>query len=272
MRLRPLSRFATAALLAGLLALVPAAAAHGPEDVDFGDGSISGLWEDDARTQAGFDNLHYEFGTCGELANELTCAWSVEVVLYSNPKDGCPPVAGSATVVWSSGERSGNGSVDSGPRTVALPPCQGNQLTVAYEYRKTYGPWEGEEPQPWLPTGGGGSFALLPVGVVDTEIRNIVESSPPARPDPMPVPPPALRASPDCRSLFAGGTRYVFAFKGIGCRKAARIASSTRFGDATPNGYRCALKPGGGGRCVREGNPGRFLEWHPPRQRAAKNA
>ncbi len=272
MSTRPLNRLAgaTLATIATALALAAPAFAHGPETVNFSGGSLEGLWEDGARTQMGFENLHFEFDECGKLPNELICTWSIEITLHSGSKEGCPAVAASTTVIWTSDDQSGDGSVDSGVRTIPLPPCQSNSVAVSHSYRKTYGPWEGDEPAPYLDSGGGWSFHLLPLGSRAQMEQNIINASPPAHVGPMPVPPPALRPSPDCRSLLAGTTRFVLVRKGIGCHKAARIASSTRFGDTTPNGYRCMLKPAGGGRCVREGNPAKFLEWHRPRKGPGK--
>ncbi len=274
MRPRSLSRLAATGLLAGLLALALAApaAASGPDDLSFGDGEITGLVVDSGFTEASFQNLHYEADFCGS-PHELTCTWEVWLEVVVDSTKDCPASA-AVPVVWSSSEQAGNGSYDSGPQSFGLQGCKGQVLVVHYEFRKTYGDWGDDPVPPLILTGGGGTSGSVALGyypIAEME-RAVIDASPPAHPEPPPTPPPALRASPDCRSLYAGATRYVFVFRGIGCRKATTIASSTRFGDASPNGYRCALKPAGGGRCVREGNPGKFLEWHRPRRPAAKGA
>lgn len=267
------------ALVLGALALACAAAAPTAvaEDVEFNGGSISGLWEDDAHTQAGFANLHFEFDQCGTQPDELTCVWSIEVVLSTGTRDGCPAVVPAESVLWSSGEQSGNGSVDSGPQSTAPATCQSHQLTVSYEFHKTYGPWEEEEPPPPVRiTGGGGSFPLLPIGLVAETEQRIVDASPAAQPEPMPTSSAKsaahrrLRVSRNCRSLFDGSRRYAFKFRRLGCRKATRLARH-RWSGSTPKGYRCAIRRGGkSGRCASRKNPKRFFAWHPPRRRAAK--
>jgi hypothetical protein len=262
-----------ALLLAATLALTLAAPAQasGPDDVDFGSGGIEGLVVDAGFTQASFQNLHYEFGECGS-PHELTCTWEVRAQLLTASDKDCDPNV-PATEVWSSGPQSGNGSYDSGPLSFDLLGCKGQILALSYEYRTTHGDW-GEDPvPPLIRTGGGGTVAFVHLGYYPLrEAEEIVlNASPAARPAPMPEPPPAWQTSADCRSLFVGTTRYVFAFKGLGCGKALRLALGTRFGNE-PSGYRCLTRPGGGGRCVRQGRPGKFVEWHRLRPRAAARA
>lgn len=77
---------------------------------------------------------------------------------------------------------------------------------------------------------------------------------------------PRFAVGSKCRSLTIGETRFVFRFKRIGCRVATAIAAATRWG-GTPHGYRCKRRSGGGARCVRIGQPKKFVEWHRPRSR-----
>ena len=270
---RLLSRLCGALLLAGLATapLAAPAAAHGPTDVEFNGGSIAGLWEDEARTRFAFDNLHYEFDQCGTRSHELTCTWSIEVVLRTGPRAGCPPVAPSELVVWSSGEQSGNGGVDSGPQGGTFPACQDHSLAVAHRFSKTYGPWEEEPPPPLAVLGGGGTFALLPVGAVADAEQAIVDASPPARTEPRQEPAaPRLRIGSRCRSLHFESRRYAFKFRRLGCWKASRLVRLAWPG-TTPRGYRCAVRAQRkAGRGTHRRNPKKFFAWHPPRKRKTK--
>jgi hypothetical protein len=204
--------------------------------------------------------------------------WSIEVVLHSSTRDGCPAIAPAESVVWSSGEQSGNGSVDSGPQGTPPAACQSHQLTVSYEFHKTYGPWEEEEPPPPVRiTGGGASFPLLPVGLVAETEQKVIDASPPATLPSMPNPASTdasahrhLRASADCRSLIDGQRRYAFRFHRMGCWKATRLARRAWSG-RVPKGYRCVLERGRkAGRCVKKRNHKKLFAWHPPRRRAAR--
>lgn len=269
------ARLGAALLLAGAAMALPVATAtaHGPADVSFNGGQISGLWEDEARTRFAFDNLHYEFDQCGTLPHELTCTWSIDFILRTGPLDGCPPGEREERVVWSSGERSGNGAVDSGPQGETFPACRSHGLSVAFRHDKTYGPWEEEGPAPaFLPISGGGHFPLLPVGIVAEREREIVDASPPARIEPMRVPPsaPRLRVASHCRSLHFDSSRYVFKFRRLGCWKASRLVRRAWTG-ATPRGYRCAFKQRREvARCTHRRNPKKFFAWQPPRKRKAR--
>jgi hypothetical protein len=264
--------------MVGAMALLASpAAAHGPIDVDFNGGSIAGLWEDDARTEFAFDNLHYEFDECEAQTNELTCTWSIDVTLHLSPAGGCPPVDQEEIVIWSSGEQSGNSGVDSGPQAGEFPACRNHALTVSHRFHKTYGPWEGEGPQPFQVTGGGGSFGLLPVGAVAEAEQRVIEANPAAS-----VPPMSdftansavhqqLRISADCRSLYDEQKRYAFKFRRLGCWKASRLVRRSWTG-ATPRGYRCTFKADrSAGRCIRKGQPKKVFAWHPPRKRVARD-
>lgn len=252
----------TAALV---LVLAGTARASGPEDVAIAGGQIEGLEVDRGFTKASFQNLHLEFGECGSL-HELTCTWEVRAKLITATDKDCDPNAGDSEV-WNSGTQSGNSQFDSGPLSFALLGCKGQILALSYEYQTTHGDWGDDPPPPLIRTGGGGTIAFVHLGykpLAEAE-QAIINASPAARPEPMPEP-LAWRTSADCRSLFVGTTRYVFGFRSLGCAKAFRVAMSTRFGNE-PRGYRCVARPGGGGRCVREGNAKKSVEWHRPRPR-----
>ena len=261
MRPRLLRRLRPAVGLAGLLAatlaltLAAPARASGPDDVAFGNGGgIEGLVVDAGFTQASLQNLHLEFGECGS-PHELTCTWEVHAKLLTATDKDCDPNAGDAAV-WSTGPQSGNGSFDSGPLSFALLGCKGQILALSYEYRTTHGDWGDDPVPPLIRSGGGGTVTFVHLGYypLAEAVQIVLNASPAARPEPMPEP-PAWRTSADCRSLFVDTTRYVFGFQGLGCGKAFRLALGTRFGNE-PSGYRCVTRPGGGGRCVREGSSG----------------
>lgn len=262
--------FLLSTVIAALAAVfgTPLAQAGGPVNVEFDaqNGTIAGLTRDaQPFTEAGWENLHYEFTRCGAQPNEETCTWSIDVVAsYDHSAPGCPTETPQSTVLWSSGHRSGNGSVDSGPQSFLLTDCPGAGLAVQYRFDKTYGPWQGPGDPPILRiTGGGGTMPLLPPGALEEAELRIIRESPAAQPPPMPQP-LRVAVSSNCRSLTIGETRYAFRFKRIGCWKAQNIVARVRFDD-TPNGYRCTRRSGGGAKCVRIGEPKKFVEWHLPR-------
>jgi hypothetical protein len=233
------------------------------------DGAVEGLVVTPGFTQGSLQNIHIEFDECGS-AHELTCTWEVRATVQSAPNNDCDPNAPTATV-WSSGEQSGNGSIDSGPQSFPLLGCKGQVLRVTYEFHKTYGNW-GDEPTPVLIiTGGGGTVTLAHLGyepLAEAE-QQVLDASKHPGLIPMPTPfasPRPLRASRDCRSLYAGDKRYAFRFKRIGCWKATRLVARSWSG-TSPSGYRCSFaRDGNSARCTSTSDVRKFYAWHPPRK------
>ena len=254
-----------AAALAACL-VTPATAAATPTGAEFPGGSLTGLVVNEGYTQGSFQNLAFRFDDCGTKPAEATCTWEVQVTLSSDPATRCNPGSPEKQLVWSSGTRSGNGSVESGPVSFPLEGCRGQVLSGFVTTAKTFDAEEGGGP--WIVVGSGGSYSLFAIGIGAESVKEaeerIIAASPPARPTP-PEMPPRLTVSTDCRSLTIGGTRYAFVLRRIGCRKAANIARIAYWG-SRPSGSRCADKQGGGKRCSRQGNPKKYLEWHLPRR------
>jgi hypothetical protein len=229
--------------------------------------AVAGLFVDPGFSQAGFQNLHYEFEQCGS-AHELTCTWEVRAIVETAGDKECDPSA-PATTVWSSGEQSGNGSVDSGPQSFGLLGCKGQYLVLSYEFDKTFGNWGDDPVPPLLITGGRSAYLLAHLGyepLAETE-QMVIDESPAAKPAAMPEPPTRLAVSPGCRTATLGSTRFAFKFKRIGCWKASLIAAAAQR-SGTAAGYRCQRRLDGGGRCVRVGQPRKFVEWHLPRRQS----
>jgi hypothetical protein len=266
MRLGLLKAGMAAAVLAGWMAM-PVTAGATPTGATFPGGSLTGLVVDEgAFTNGSFQNLAYTYDGCGTQPAEATCTWKVEVTLSSDPASRCSPATPETQLVWSSGTRSGNGSMDSGPVSFALEGCRGQVLSAFVTTAKTFDPDEQEGP--WIVIGNGGSYSLFAIGIGAESVKEaenkIIAASPPAQPT-APEPPPRLMVSADCRSLMIGSTRFAFVFRRIGCHKATNIARIAQWG-SRPSGYRCVDRRGGGKRCSRQGNPKKYLEWHLPRR------
>ena len=171
-------------------------------------------------------------------------------------------------MIWASGEKSGNGSVEAGPVSFALEGCRGQILGGYVKTTKTFNPDEQEGP--WIVIGRGWTASLFSIGIGAESVKEaeqkIIDANPPAQPT-SPALPQRLAISADCRSLKIGVTRYAFVFRRMGCRKAANLATMAYLSDAAPGGYRCEDKPGGGMRCSRRAQPKKYVEWHIPRVR-----
>jgi hypothetical protein len=267
MRLGLLKAGMVVAALAGWLAL-PVTAAATPTGATFPGGSLTGLVVDEgAFTRGSFENLAYTYDGCGTQPAEATCTWEVTVTLSSDPAGRCSPASTESQVVWSSGTRAGNGSVESGPLSFALEGCRGQVLAGFLTTAKTFD--IDEQSGPWIIVGNGGRQSLFAIGIGAESVKEaeerIIAASPPAE-STAPEPPPRLMVSADCRSLMIGRTRYAFVFRRIGCHKATNIARIALWG-SRPSGYRCVDKRGGGKRCIRQGNPKKYLEWRLPADR-----
>jgi hypothetical protein len=262
MRLAFLKAGIAAAALAGCLA-APGAAVATPTGATFPGGSLTGLVVNEGFTQGSFQNLAFSYDGCGTQPAEATCTWKVEVTLSSDPAGRCNPATPETQQVWSSGTRSGNGSVESGPVSFALEGCRGQVLAGFVTTAKTFD--VDEQDGPWIVVGSGGGYSLFAIGIGAESVREaeerIIAASPPAQPASAEIP-PRLMVSADCRSLMIGSTRYAFVFRRMGCRKATNIARIAHWG-SRPSGYRCVDRQGGK-RCSRQGNPKKYLEWHLP--------
>jgi len=264
------ARLSGALLLALVLtlALGAPAAANEPQ-ARSAEPAFEGFVVDAGFTQVSFEDFRFAFAPCGTYPHELTCTWSVRLTLHSYPERRCVDSTPDSVVVWDSGPQSGNGEVHSGPQSFPLEGCLGQSLIVNYEFHKTFGPWEGPGPAPLLLlTGGAGTIPMAPFGLIEEAERRVIEANlHPGSGPPMPVPEAGPRVARNCRSVLIGERRYAFRFRGIGCWKASRLLTGTRFGN-TPNGYRCVARAGGL-HCSRLGRPGKFFEWYVPRRDAA---
>jgi hypothetical protein len=257
MRLWGLKAAVTALAVAATVA--PAGAIAGVTDVTFEGGSLTGLEFDAAFSQGSFQNLSYRHEDCGTQPAEKTCIWELRADIYSDPAWRCVPSTPGSQLLFDSGERSGNGVVESGPLSFVLEGCRGQILSAYYEAKKTFNPEEEEGPWRLLSQGSSGTLFWIVIGEPLTEPTQwIPTSSPPAHPDP-----PALSVGAGCRSLKIGHTRYAFVFRRMGCRKATNLATMAHLSGA-PSGYACRTRQGEGERCWRRGHPERYVEWHLP--------
>lgn len=260
MRLRWLMAAATALVLTATGA--PSALAS-TADVSFGGGSLTGLSVDAGFSQGSVQNLSYGHHDCGTEPAEATCTWDLRMTLYSDPARRCVAGTPESQLLWDSGERSGNGTVDSGPLSFALEGCRGQILSIYYEEKKTFNPEEEEGPG-WkvLSSGSSATLLLLEIGAeaveeIEQRIREASPAAPPTRP-PQPL---TLAVSGNCRSLKIGSTRYSFAFRRMGCRKASNLAAMAHVSGGAPSGYACKALQGGGERCWRRRHPEKYVEW-----------
>jgi hypothetical protein len=240
--------------------VAPATAIAGVTDVTFDGGSLTGLEVDSAFSQGSFQNLSYRYEDCGTQPAEKTCTWELRTDLYSDPAWRCVPSTPESQLLFDSGEKSGNGVVESGPLSFALEGCRGQILSAHYEEKKTFNPEEEEGPWKLLSQGSSGTLFWIVIGEPFEEPTQwIPTSNPPAYPGP-----PALAISANCRSLKIGSTRYAFVFRRMGCHKATNLATIAHMSGAAPSGYRCRDKQGGGKHCWRREHPKKYVEWHLP--------
>lgn len=242
---------------------IPATASATTTDASFPGGSLTGLTVDAAFTQGSFQDLSYHFEDCGTKPAEETCTWELRLTLYSDPAHRCVPSTPESQLLWDSGQKSGNGSVDLGSFSFALEGCGGQILSAYYESNKTFNPEE--EEGPWKVLVSGGSASLFSIGI-GAESPEEAEQRVRAANPPTPVASPAavlpLAVSANCHSLKIGSRRYAFVFGRMGCRKATNLATMAYVSGAAPSGYRCQGKRGGGRRCWRRGQPKKYFEWH----------
>jgi hypothetical protein len=235
-------------------------------DVSFNGGSLTGLAFDAAFSQGSFQNLSYDYGNCGTEPAEATCTWDLRMSLFSDPARRCM-TGGTpeSQLLWESGERSGNGTVESGPLSFALEGCKGQVLSIYYGAEKTFNPDEEEGPWKTLFTGSSGTLLSIAIGAESVEeIEQRIRSANPASHSTLPDAAPTLAVSANCRSLKIGGTRYSFAFRQMGCRKATNLAAMAHVSGNTPSGYACKALQEDEKRCWRRGHPEKYVEWHLP--------
>jgi hypothetical protein len=189
----------------------------------------------------------------------VTCTWEVRAHLSSNSAWRCVPSTPESQLLFESGERSGNGVVESGPLSFALEGCRGQILSAYYEEEKTFNPEEEEGPWKQLSQGGGGTLFWIVIGG-DTSEANPWEPVLSTIPSKTPL---TLAVSANCRSLKIGSTRYSFAFHRMGCRKATKLATTANRTGAAPRGYACRAQ-GKGEHCWRRHRPEKYVEWHLP--------
>ena len=259
--------------IAAMAMALPQMAVATTTDVGFNGGSLTSLAIDAAFSQGSFQNLAYSHGDCGAEPAEATCTWNLRMGLYSDPARRCVSSTPESRLLWDSGERSGNETVESGPISFALEGCKGQILSVFYEEKKTFNPEE--EEGPWwkvLSRGSSGTLLSLEIGAESIEeIEGRIRAANPASHSTLSPPLPTLAVSANCRSLKIGGTRYSFAFRQMGCHKATNLAAMAHVSRGAPGGYVCKALQGEGERCWRRHHPGKYVEWHLP-SRAARQA
>jgi hypothetical protein len=240
--------------------MAPAAAIADVTDVTFTGGNLTGLEVDPAFTQGSFQDLSYRYEDCGTQPAEEACTWEVRAHLSSNPARRCVPSTPESQLLFDSGERSGNGTVESGALSFALEGCRGQTLSAYYEEKKTFNPEEEEGPWKLLSQSSSGTLFWIVIGESFEEPTQwIPTSNLPAYPAP-----PALAVSANCRSLKIGNTRFAFVFRRMGCRRATHLATTAYISGSAPSGYTCRAKQSQGKRCWRLGHPEKYVEWHLP--------
>ncbi len=256
---------AAATALGATAMAAPSAAVANAADVNFNGGSLTGLVAEAPFSQGSFQNLSYSYAECGTEPAEATCAWRVRVSLGSEPARRCVPSTPESQLLWDSGERSGNGLVESGPIGFALEGCRGQILSVYYEAKKTFNPDEQDDPWKTLSRGSGGTVITVELGGESVEEieQRIREASPASHPTLPPVL-SSLAVSANCRSLKIGSTRFSFVFRHMGCRKASNLAAMAHVSGGAPSGYACKALQGSGERCWRRGHPEKYVAWRPP--------
>jgi hypothetical protein len=251
-------RVGAAALMAALLPTAAfttaAAASAGPVDRPFPGGAISQLAINDGPTQGSFANVSYQY-SCPTPSGETACTWKVDVGLAPEGFELCPSSLEAARTIWSSGERTVDGIVESGFQAFPLRGSPGQVLCVVLS--QTSGSTVLHAIQL-------DNDLVTPIEAIELKI---IRASSAAAIEPPPAPIPFF-VSPNCRSLTIGTTRYAFRYQRIGCHKATNLAKMAHLSGADPSGYRCAEKAAGGQRCSREGHPHKYVEWHLPRHRA----
>lgn len=253
-------------MLAFAAVVAPSAALASTADVSFKGGDLIDLTIDPAFGQASLQNLSYSYEDCGTEAAEATCTWELRMSLYSDPARRCVAGTPESQLLWDSGQRSGNSTVESGPVSFALEGCKGQILSVYYEERKTFNPEEEEGPW-WKVLSSGSSATLLRLQIggesVEEIEQQIREASPASHPT-LPPPLPTLAVSANCRSLKIGSSRYLFAYRRMGCARATDLAAMAHVSRAAPNGYVCEGLQGEGERCWRRRHPEKYVEWRLP--------
>ncbi len=230
--------------------------------MSFNGGSLTGLVAEAPFSQGSFQNLSYRYDDCGIEPAETTCSWRLRVSLYSDPARRCAPGTPESQLLWDSGERSGNGTVESGPIGFALEGCKGQVLNVYYEAKKTFDPEKEEGPWKVLSSGSGATLIQIGIGGESVEEieRRIREASPAALPA-SPSLPARLAISANCRSLKIGSSHYSFVFRHMGCHKASNLATMAHVSGGAPSGYACKALEGDGERCWRRGHSEKYVEW-----------
>ncbi|HEY8808802.1 MAG TPA: hypothetical protein VIM28_02165 [Solirubrobacterales bacterium] len=255
-----------APVLAVTVFATPSAAVANPTDVGFKDGSLTGFVADAPFSQGSFQNLSYVYDGCGTEPAEATCTWELRMSLFSDPARRCVSSTPESQLLWDSGERSGNGSVESGPLSFALEGCRGQILSIYYEAKKTFNSEEEEGPWKTLSSGSAGTLLSIAIGAESIEkIEQRIREANPASHPALPAGIPTLAVSANCRSLKIGSTRYSFAFRQMGCRKATNLAAMAHVSGGPPSGYACKALQGEGERCWRRGHPEKYVEWRPQR-------
>ena len=223
-------------------------------------------------TEATIDSVSVSFDGCGTAPEELTCTWEAKATLISHPDGRCNPATPEEQIAWTSGERSGNGTVTDGSKNFALEGCRGQTLTFELRFHKTYE--EGGGSPGWRSTGGGSAWPLFTFGyhpVEETE-RQIVNENPPASPPPPFVPnftpTKTFALSADCKTLRLNSANYAFDFQEMGCYKAGNLARARYVSGRPPKGFVCRRLPREGVRCWRQHRPAEFFAWHLPASRS----
>lgn len=258
-------KVAAAVLAVAAMATPPVAVAN-TTDVGFNGGSLTGLTVDAPFSQGSFQSLSYSYHDCGTEPAEATCIWELRMSLYSDPARRCVSSTPESQLLWDSGKRSGNGSVESGPLSFALEGCRGQILSIYYEAKKTFNPEEEESPWKTLSSGSSGTLLSIAIGAESfEEAEQRIRSANPASHSTLPDAAPTLAVSANCRSLKIGSTHYSFAFRQMGCRKATNLATTAHASGGAPSGYACKALRGEGERCWRRRHPEKYVEWRPQR-------
>lgn len=258
--IRPLSTLLALLLLALLVGAGSASASEVHEQA-FTGGSVV-VSANDNFTEGKLERLSYTFEGCGTEDYETACTWEVTARLATEPSKRCDAATPSPQTIWTSGEQSGNGTVNAPVQSFALEGCPGQVFTVSYSYMKSFDP---PKEGGIIVTGHGGSATLAFI-TFGPNWQEVIEAASPPAPTFQPnFTPGELRVASDCRSLTIGNVAYVFSFRGIGCRKASNLAKMRHLSGRAPSGYHCRnVQANGGVLCWRIGHPEKRLEWRLP--------
>ncbi|MDQ2629665.1 MAG: hypothetical protein M3Y75_01630 [Actinomycetota bacterium] len=257
---RAILRLFLGAAMAALLLTPTPASAEETYEASYDRGEVL-IAVDDQFTTATIQKLVHTFDGCDTEPDESNCTWEVKGVLSSDPATRCNPSTPESQVVFSSGPQTGNGTYSAPPQSFPLEGCRGQVIVFWERVEKTF-----EPPPSGIFIGGGSSsflsfqFGFDPVKEAEEAILH-ANTAPTLQPPPVP---PALSISANCRALTIGSTRYVFAFRQMGCRKAGNLARMRHLSGTAPSGYACSRRSGGI-RCWRQGKPSRYVQWTLPR-------